>query len=322
MSVINTNVSALYAQDAMKTNAKSQAAAMQQLATGSRINAAKDDAAGLSLGQNMTSQVRGLNQAVRNVNDGINLLQTADGALVETSNMLQRMRELAVQASNGTNSTSQRSYLDNEFQTLKQEITRIASNTTWNNANVFGTSDIFTAAPVTIASQAHAIPAGGYINGYTFTSGLPANTVVTAGNDSYSGYGTTNKLIFQAGMNAGQTIDVTLPGMDATGLSIDAQAISTFDAAQSAIDKLDVALDRVNNARSAMGATMNQMSYAADNMTNISTNIAASRSTIMDTDYATASAQLAKTQIISQAATAMLAQANQQPQSVLTLLKG
>jgi len=113
MPVINTNISAQYAQDALKVNAKTMSTAMQQLGTGNRINAAKDDAAGLSIGQNMTSQVRGLNQAVRNVNDGINLLQTADGALVETSNMLQRMRELAVQSSNGTNSTSQRAYLNN-----------------------------------------------------------------------------------------------------------------------------------------------------------------------------------------------------------------
>jgi len=132
MPVINTNVSAQYAQDALKVNAKTMSTAMQQLATGNRINQAKDDAAGLSIGQNMTSQVRGLNQAVRNVNDGINLLQTADGALVETSNMLQRMRELAVQSSNGTNSDSQRNYLNNEFSSLKDQITNIATQTTWN----------------------------------------------------------------------------------------------------------------------------------------------------------------------------------------------
>ena len=136
MPVINTNTNAQYAQDAIKVNAKAMGNVMQQLATGSRINAAKDDAAGLSLGQNMTSQVRGLNMAVRNVNDGINQLQTADGALVETSNMLQRMRELAVQSSNATNSTGQRTYLNNEFSSLKEEITRIAGNTVWNNAGV------------------------------------------------------------------------------------------------------------------------------------------------------------------------------------------
>ena len=275
-AVINTNVSAQLAQDALKVNSKTMSSAMQQLATGNRINQAKDDAAGLSIGQNMTSQVRGLNQAVRNVNDGINLLQTADGALVETSNMLQRMRELAVQASNATNSPSQRGYLQNEFASLQEEISRIGDNTSWNNANVFGTA---------------------------------------AG---------TNSLIFQAGMNAGQTITVALSGMNASGLAVSPDLASigaNFTAAQSAISTIDTAIETVNSARSRMGATMNQLSYSADNMTNISTNISASRSTVMDTDYATASATLSKSQIIQQAATAMLAQANQQPQSVLSLIK-
>ena len=273
MPVINTNVSAQYAQDALKVNSKAMSTAMQQLGTGNRINAAKDDAAGLSIGQNMTSQIRGLNQAVRNVNDGINLLQTADGALVETSNMLQRMRELAVQSSNGTNSTSQRSYLDNEFSSLKQEITRISQNTTWNQANLFGSA------------------------------------------------GASAEFTFQAGILSGQTITIALSAMDVSGLGIDTAAITGFTSAQSAITSVDAAIETVNSTRSRMGATMNQLSYSADNMTNISTNIAASRSTVMDTDYATASATLSKTQIIQQAATAMLAQANQQPQSVLSLIK-
>jgi flagellin len=275
MPVINTNVSAQLAQDALKVNSKTMTTAMQQLATGNRINQAKDDAAGLSIGQNMTSQVRGLNQAVRNVNDGINLLQTADGGLVETSNMLQRMRELAVQSSNATNSSGQRGYLDKEFKSLQEEISRIGDNTAWNNSNVYG-------------------------------------TVTTSVN-----------LVFQAGVSAGQTISVSLAGMNATALAVasDVANITTFTAAQSAISTIDGAIESVNSARSRMGATMNQLSYSADNMVNISTNIAASRSTIMDTDYATASATLSKSQIIQQAATAMLAQANQQPQSVLSLIK-
>ena len=276
MTTINTNTNAQYAQDALKTNAKAMGNVMQQLATGSRINAAKDDAAGLSLAQNMTSQVRGLNQAVRNVNDAINMLQTADGALVETSNMLQRMRELAIQASNATNHAGQRGYLQNEFKSLQEEITRIGDNTGWNNTNVFGTVS------------------------------------------------TANSLVFQAGMSGGQTISITLSGMNATALAVgsDVASIGTFTGSQSAIGTIDIAIETVNAARGRMGATINQLSYSADNMINISTNIAASRSTIMDTDYATASAQLAKTQIIAQTATAMLAQANQQPQSVLSLLKG
>ena len=273
-SVINTNTSAQFAQDALQINSKTMSTAMQQLATGNRINAAKDDAAGLSIGQNMTSQIRGLNQAVRNVNDGINLLQTADGALVETSNMLQRMRELAVQSSNATNSPSQRVYLNNEFKSLQVEITRIADNTTWNNAKVFGPT---------------------------------AATALT--------------LTFQAGILSGQTIGVTLSAMDATGLAVNTESLTTFTASQSAITTIDASIEMVNNARSSMGATMNQLSYSADNMVNISTNIAASRSTVMDTEYATASSQLSRTQIIQQAATAMLVQANQQPQSVLALIK-
>jgi len=321
MPVINTNVSAQLAQDALKVNSKTMSTAMQQLATGNRINQAKDDAAGLSIGQNMTSQVRGLNQAVRNVNDGINLLQTADGALVETSNMLQRMRELAVQSSNATNSPSQRSYLDNEFQTLKVEITRISSNTSWNNANVFGTTSGLTSAAVTISALASDIASGGIINGMIVPNGLLAGVSIAVNSGLVNTNLVPNTLKFQAGMNAGQTIDVSLNAMDATGLSIDADAITSFANSQAAITHLDVAIERVNSARSTMGATMNQLSYSADNMTNISTNIAASRSTVMDTDYATASAQLSKSQIIQQAATAMLAQANQQPQSVLSLIK-
>ena len=273
MPVINTNTNAAYAQDALKVNAKNMTTAMQQLATGNRINQARDDAAGLSIGQNMTSQVRGLNQAARNVTDGINLLQTADGALVETSNMLQRMRELAVQSANSTNSTSQRIYLNREFTSLTDEITRIAGNTQWNNSSVFGTS------------------------------------------------ATANTLIFQAGINSGQTISVVISAMDAGSLGIGSAAITGYTSASAAIGLLDTAIDTVNSSRSTMGATMNQLSYSADNFTNISTNIAASRSTVMDTDYATASSQLSRSQIIQQAATAMLAQANQQPQSVLALLK-
>ena len=275
MPVINTNTNAQYAQDALKANAKATANVMQQLSTGSRINAARDDAAGLSLSQNMTSQVRGLNQAVRNANDGINLLQTADGALIETSNMLQRMRELAVQSANSTNSVSQRGYLQAEYASLKDEITRIANNTLWNNTSVFGNQS-----------------------------------------------GTVVSMIFQAGMNSGQTITIQISSMDSTNLGVGTTAITSWTSSSAALTLIDIAVETVNAARSGMGATMNQLSYSADNMVNISTNIAASRSTIMDTDYATASAQLAKNQIISQAATAMLAQANQQPQSVLSLLKG
>jgi len=354
MPVINSNISSQYAQDAIKTNAKVQSTTMQQLSTGSRINAAKDDAAGLSISQNMTSQVRGLNQAVRNVNDGINQLQTADGAMIETSNMLQRMRELAVQASNATNSASQRNYLNNEFTSLKVEITRIADNTTWNNTRLIGQKAMYAfseknAAASTLldatiaysaanAASAGALSANGTWNPAAFsaaTMGMQtasaAYLVAAAAASAQAALGLSignetpavpQVFTFQAGINAGQTIQISIPTLDASGLLVDQAQVATFSGAQAAIGLLDTAIEKVNGARSMMGATMNQLNYSGDNMINISTNIAASRSTIMDTDYATASAQLAKTQIISQAATAMLAQANQQPQSVLALLKG
>ena len=279
MATINTNVSALNAQNVMTKNTRSMSATMEQLSTGSRINSAKDDAAGLAIGQTQTSQIRGLNQAVRNLNDGVNLLQTAEGALTETTNMLQRMRELAVQSASGTYSTTQRSYLATEFLALGSQIEKIASETTWN--------------------------------GYTVLTGTTGGT--TAGTFS-----------FQSGQTSGQTIDVAIGAMTLSALGITATSsagISTAASASAAIASIDSAINTVNSQRATIGAAVNRMTYAADNLTNISANTSASRSTIMDTDYATASTNLSKTQIIQQAATAMLAQANQQPQSVLSLLK-
>ena len=279
MSVINTNVSAMYSQNAMKTNARAMSTAMQQLSTGTRVNSAKDDAAGLAIGQNMTSQIRGLNMAVRNLNDGINMMQTAEGAMIEQSNMLQRMRELSVQAMNGTYSSQQRSYLDLEFQQLSTQIGKIASDTTWND-----------------------------------------QTLLNAANASAGG--TSGIFTFQAGQASGQTVSVTIGNMSRSGLGISGLAISTASGATSSLDTIITALETINQQRATIGAGINRMEYAADNLTNISSNATQSRSTIMDTDYALATTQLAKTQIIQQAATAMLAQANQQPQAVMTLLKG
>ena len=280
MPVISTNVNALYSQNAMKTNARAMSASMEQLSTGNRVNSAKDDAAGLAIGQNMTAQVRGLNMAIRNVNDGVNLLQTADGAMAEQANMLQRMRELAVQSSSGTYSDTQRGYLNTEFSALSSQIDKIGSETTWN--------------------------------GYTLLTGTTGGT--TAGTFS-----------FQTGQTSGQTISVAIGSMTVSGLAISATTagvgIATATTAMTTIAAIDTAINTLNSQRATLGAKINQLTYAGDNLSNISGNIQASRSTIMDTDYATASTQLSKTQIIQQAATAMLAQANQQPQSVLSLLK-
>jgi flagellin len=279
MSVINTNVSALYSQNAMKVNARAMSTAMEQLSTGSRVNSAKDDAAGLAIGQDMTAQIRGLNQAVRNANDGINMMQTAEGALVEQSNMLQRMRELAVQSSNGTYSSAQRTYLNTEFDQLLEQMDNIATETTWNGMSLLDATSA---------------------EGLSTTSGT---------------------FEFQVGQNADETISVAIGAMDIATLGISALAVDTASGASTAIDTIDTALDSINEQRATIGAGINQMTYAADNLSNIAANVTASRSSIMDTDYASASTQLSKSQIIQQASTAMLAQANQQPQSVLALLK-
>ena len=269
MTAINTNVSALKAQNALAINARSLNSAMEQLSTGARVNSAKDDAAGLAIGTTLTSQIRGLNQAVRNANDGVNLLQTTEGAMVEQTNMLQRMRELAVQSVNATNSDQQRGYLNKEFSELSSQIGAINEQTMWNSTNVLASGTL------------------------TFQVGNTSDTVFTV-----------------------DIKDTTVAGLQISGASI-----ATATSASSALASIDSALDIVNDQRAQLGATMNRLTYTADNLSNVSANLAASRSNIMDTDYATASSQLSKTQIIQQAATAMLAQANQQPQSVLSLLK-
>jgi flagellin len=270
MSVINTNVSALYSQNALKTNTRSMNTAMEQLSTGTRINSAKDDAAGLAISQNMTSVIRGLNMAVRNLNDAVNMVQTADGAMIEQTNMLQRMRELAVQASNGTNSPAQATYLNVEFQALATQIGSISSQTTWNGMNLLNATSTFS---------------------------------------------------YQSGATSGQTISVVVTSMGTGSLGISTASISSSAAAAASIATLDTAMNSINSQRATLGASINQMAYAADNLTNVSANTTASRSSIMDTDYALATTQLAKNQIIQQAATAMLAQANQQPSAVMALLK-
>jgi flagellin len=280
MSVINTNVQSLVAQGAMAVNSRALGKAMEQLSTGKRINSAGDDAAGLAITNKMTAQIRGLNQAIRNANDGISLLQTAESATQEVTNMLQRMRELAVQAANDTYSDTDRDSLQAEYEELADEITRISDNTKWNDMNVFDTS------------------ASGAI-------------------------GVSGVVYFQVGIEgtSGNTISASFISLDSTSLEISGASVTTQSGAQSALDLLDTAIATVDDFRADLGAKINRLTYAADNLTSVSQNTAASRSRIMDTDYAAATTDLARTQIIQQAATAMLAQANQLPQTVLTLLK-
>jgi flagellin len=279
MSVINTNVKSIVAQNAMTVNNRSMDKAMEQLSTGNRINSAADDAAGLAISNKMTSQIRGLNQAVRNANDGISMIQTAEGATKEITNMLQRMRELAVQAANDTNTGEDRTALTAEVTQLKEEITRIATNTTWNGMKL--------------------------LDGTKFaTTSAAANFMVGANST-----------------DAAITVKFEKLTVATSGLAVGTLSLASAAGAKTSIGTIDTALAKVDTFRADLGAKINRLNYAADNLTNVSQNTSASRSRIKDTDYATATTELARTQIISQAATAMLAQANQQPQSVLSLLR-
>jgi flagellin len=282
MSVINTNVKSLVAQNAATVNNRSLSKAMEQLSTGKRINTAADDAAGLAISNKMTAQIRGLNQAVRNANDGISLLQTAEGATQEITNMLQRMRELAVQSANDSNTSTDRSALNAEVTALKSEITRISSNTEWNGMKLFAAS-----------------------------------------NASAGGIGTGGNVTLQVGVDgsANNQIMVQLDSITSSALTLTSLTLATRSGSTSALATLDTAIATIDTDRARFGATINRLTYAADNLANVSQNAQASRSRILDTDYAQTTTELARTQIIQQAATAMLAQANQAPQSVLSLLR-
>ena len=286
-NVINTNVKALMASNALNKNGRVQQNVMESLSTGKSINRASDNAAGLSIRETMTAQINGLNAAVKNANDSISMLQTADGALNETSSMLQRMRELAVLSVNDTYSTTQKTAMATEFNQLSSEIDRISTQTQWNGMAI--------------------------LNG---SGGL------------YSGNGSTGAITFQVGANTTQTISVTIGNVAITSATIvgtlgglSGASVATAAGATLAIASLDTALTTLNTQRSTIGAMVNRLTHAVDNLTNVAQNASDSRSKVEDTDYAAATSELARTQIIAQAATAILAQANQQPQSVLSLLK-
>ena len=279
MAVINTNTGSLYAQQAMTTNARGLSTVMQQLSTGKRINNAVDDVAGMAISTRLTSQIRGLNQAIRNTNDGISLIQTAEGATDQVTNMLQRMRELAVQASNDTNNTQDRSFLDLEFQALTSQIDNIANYTQWNGADVLNQKG-----------------------------------------------GTSGVFRFQVGANSGQTISITFSNMTTQankGVLSDIQSknITGTVTASAALGVIISALDTVSLSRSNMGAVISRLQFTSDNLANVSAKAQESRSRIEDTDYSQATTELAKRNIIQQAAQAMLAQANQAPRLVLQLLR-
>ena len=286
MAVVNTNVSASIAQSALARNDRALGTAMEQLSTGRKINSAGDNASGLAITARMTSQIKGLDTAIRNANDAISMISTAEGALDEISNMLQRMRELAVQAGTGTTDSADRTYMNTEFSALRSEIDRIADNTQWNGRNILDGSAGASTGKSTVAFQVG--------------SDFKQTISTTFGNFN----NTTGKLSGLASkVISGTTIT------------------SAITMASSSIVEIDVVIGDVSSQRATFGAVSNRLTHAVDNLTNVKTNAEASRSRILDTDYAAATTEMARTQIIQQAGTAMLAQANALPQTVLALLQ-
>ena len=288
MAVVNTNIGASVAQAALMRNDRALNTAMEQLSTGKKINSAGDNAAGLAISSRMTSQIRGLGAAISNANDAISMVNTAEGALDEITNMLQRMRELAVQAGTGTTDSADRTYLNSEFVALRTEIDRIVDNTQWNGRNILDGSAGASTGASTVAFQIG-------------QDGVKTQTLSTSfgnfTNDKGALSGLASKVI--TGTNIGSAVAM----------------------ASKSITEIDVVIGDVSSQRATFGAVSNRLTHAVDNLTNVKTNSEAARSRILDTDYAAATSELSRTQIIQQAATAMLAQANALPQTVLALLQ-
>jgi flagellin len=300
MTVINTNTAATITANALSKNERAMSQTMERLSTGQRINSAADDAAGLAISSRMTSQINGLNMAVRNANDAISMIQTADGAMIEVSSMLQRMRELTVQAATGTLSSTDLTALNTEFQQLDDQIDLIATSTEWNGTKILdGSLGSVSFQVGANASQSISITLAD-LN--TDNGATEASQAAVAVQDLFSG------------------LDNDVAASGTAGTDLDGLVITGSDHANT-LAYLDRAIARVDVQRATMGATINRLEYAADNLANVSQNTSASRSRILDADYAAETTELARTQIIQQAGTAMLSQANQQAQSVLALLK-
>lgn len=383
-AIINTNVVSLNAQRNLTSSQNALATSLQRLSSGLRINSAKDDAAGLAISERMSSQIRGLNQAARNANDGISMAQTAEGALGEIGNNLQRIRELAVQSRNASNSASDRQALNNEVQQLKSEIDRVSSSTSFNGiklidgsftnqsfqvgANVgetitisslvdaqsssLGTSTSSTANVTGVAATAFtAITAGDLtINGVSVGAVAAGGNAATQGANIAAAINTvssttnvtaTADAAGKVTLNniSGSTTVVAFAGASATtattGLTAGTTAVTTATAAgfknldisntanaDFAIAAMDSALSALNAGRADLGAYQNRFSSAISNVQTTSENLSASRSRIVDTDFAAETASLSRNQVLQQAGTAMLTQANAMPQSVLSLLRG
>ncbi len=277
MLSVNTNMNSQIAINSLTQNQRDMSTAMERLSTGKRINSSSDDAAGLKIASRMTTQIQGLDMALTNATHAISMVETTEGGIREVSNMLQRMRELAVNAQNGTNHSEDINAMQTEFEQLQSEIERIADNTQYNGINVLNSSDAVTFA---IGAYGETLS----VNMYDF-----------------------------------QTDDASA----AYGVAIDTSSIAvTSGSAADALTAIDTAIAGTDTARASLGAALNRLNYAVDSLSNTKVNAEASRSRVLDTDYAKETSELARTQIIQQAATAMLAQANMAPQNILALLKG
>ena len=275
MTVINTNIGAIRAANASTSASKMLGTAMERLSSGKRINSAKDDAAGLAIASSMTSQVRGMTQGIRNSNDGIALAQTAEGALSEVTNMLQRVRELAVQSSSGTyQDATDRTYMQKEVDELTAQVNQVVTNSKFNGVVLFN--------------------------------------------------GSTTAVKVQTGANASDTVDLVLANLTtlaASGGAAGSYNVSTAASANTLLASLDTEIDSISNARSSLGAGQNRLESVVNTLTSNVTNLSDARSRIEDADYSAETTALAKAQILSQASTAMIAQANQSQQNVLSLLR-
>ena len=276
MTVINTNISAMQAANASNSAQKMLSQSMERLSTGSQINSAADNAAGLAISTSMTSQINGMGQGIKNANDGISLAQTAQGSLTEVTNMLQRVRTLAVQSSSGTYQSSDRTDMQAEVTSLTSQITSILGNTKFNGNALFSTTS-----------------------------------------------GTNTSFTIQAGANSSDTVTLTSTGIDGSLISNSAGKLNvgTTSDATTTISNVDSLLGQVSNTNASLGAGQNQLQSAVNNMNANVTNLSSARSQITDTDYSSETTKMAKAQILSQASTAMIAQANQSQQNVLSLLK-
>ncbi|NDI36515.1 flagellin [Chengkuizengella sediminis] len=369
--IINHNITALNTYNQLSSANTSTGKSMEKLSSGLRINRAGDDAAGLAISEKMRGQIRGLDQASRNAQDGISLIQTAEGSLDETQSIVQRMRELSVQASNDTYTDADRAELQKEVDELISEVDRIASDTEFNTKNLLDGSQ----AGATVVGGSAASMTADYnstnatleidgntitltnvngldgsgtaidptaflaalntdLSGSGYTAAIDGSDVLTISSDDGSSFtidstanlglaavdSTGDALSFQIGANQGQNISFTISDMSASALGIDSIDISTKDGADAAISVLDSAIQSVSTERAKLGANQNRLEHTINNLSTASENLTAAESRIRDVDMAKEMMSFTKDNILSQAATAMLAQANQLPQGVLQLL--